>query len=219
MYKTLDSIIGDKYVNIVALPFGSPYKKSHSNFEYILNGSYDGFDYKTVSTLRVGWESDYSPFSNDFDKTLIKRIRAYDNNGDDFDIEYNFNNLKNNRYISDGNKDLIVFPSDKLNKYNYFRIFKHSADNAISHPKFLKTALQKCVQIRIRVGCQPLHNQLFRYGVIIFLRFAMNKTPTRKTSNIAIKSRGNVPQFMGERIKSIPKIFSVKSRKIDAQQV
>lgn len=127
MYKTLDSIIGDKYVNIVALPFGSPYKKSHSNFEYILDGSYDGFDYKTVSTLRVGWESDYSPFSNDFDKTLIKRIRAYDNNGDDFDIEYNFNNLKNNRYISDGNKDLIVFPSDKLNKYNYF------SDNYITY--------------------------------------------------------------------------------------
>lgn len=120
IYKLLDSILGDKYVPIVALPFGSPYKKSHSNFPFIMNGSYEGFDYNTVSALRVGWEADYSPFSNDFDKGFLKRIRAYDNNGVDFDIEMNFKLLESNRYISDGNKDLIVFPKDKTDKFNNF---------------------------------------------------------------------------------------------------
>ena len=120
IYKILDSIIGDKYVNIVALPFGSPYKKSHSNFSSIMSGSYEGFDYNTISALRVGWEADYSPFSNDFDKSFLKRIRAYDNNGVDFDIEMNFKLLESNRYISDGDKNLIVFPEDKKDKFNNF---------------------------------------------------------------------------------------------------
>ena len=91
-----------------------------------MSGSYDGFDYNTVSTLRVGWESDYSPYSTDFNKSFIKRIRAYDNNGVDFDIEYNFKLLDSNRYISDGNKDLIVFPDDYGDKFNNFNIEYYS---------------------------------------------------------------------------------------------
>lgn len=120
VYKLLDSKIGNKYVPIVALPFGSPYTLEHNNFKYILSGSYDGFDYNTVSALRVGWESDYSPYSIDFNKSFIKRIRAYDNNGIDFDIEMNFKLLESNRYISDGNKNLIVFPKNHSDKFNNF---------------------------------------------------------------------------------------------------
>lgn len=126
VYKLLNSKIGNKYVPIVALPFGSPYSFEHNNFKYIMSGSYDGFDYNTVSTLRVGWESDYSPYSTDFNKSFIKRIRAYDNNGVDFDIEYNFKLLDSNRYISDGNKDLIVFPDDYGDKFNNFNIEYYS---------------------------------------------------------------------------------------------
>lgn len=122
MYKLFSNVVGDRYVDIVALPFGSPYKKEHENFNFILNGNYDGFNYNTISTLRVGWESDYSPFSNKFDKTFIKRIRAYDNNGRDFDIEYNFNLLKENRYISDGDKNTIVFPEKLELDYNGFNL-------------------------------------------------------------------------------------------------
>lgn len=107
MYQTLDKYIKDKYVNIVALPFGEPGRKN-DNYQYILKGKYNDYEYETVSTLRVAWEADYSPFNKNFDKTYIKRIRAYDNNGKDFDIEYNFNVLKKNRYISDGNKDIVV---------------------------------------------------------------------------------------------------------------
>lgn len=122
VYKLLDSFIGNKYVPIVALPFGSPYNKSHSNFSFIMSGNYGGFDYNTLSTLRVGWESDYSPFSNAFDKSFLKRIRAYDNNGKDYDISYNFKLLESNRYISDGDKNLIVFPDDLKNEFNNFSL-------------------------------------------------------------------------------------------------
>ena len=52
-----------------------------------------------------------SPFNKNFDKTFLKRIRAYDNKGVDFDIEMNFKLLEKNRFISDGNSDIITIPS------------------------------------------------------------------------------------------------------------
>ena len=116
IYNMLDNVIPNKYVNIIALPYGSPYKKEHQNFNYILSGSYEGKQYNTISTLRVGWTSELSPFNKNFDKTFLKRIRAYDNNGSEFDIEMTFNNLKTTKYISDGNKDKIVFPDNLKNK-------------------------------------------------------------------------------------------------------
>ena len=118
VYNLLDKYIPDKYVNIVALPFGSPYDKSHSNFNSILKGVYNDKEYNTITTLRVGWEAEYSPFNKSFDKTFLKRIRAYDNNGKEFDIEMNFKILENNRYISDGDKNTITVPKEKEDKIN-----------------------------------------------------------------------------------------------------
>lgn len=118
IYNILDKYIEGKYVNIVALPYGSPYKKSHENFNHVLSSNYNGKAYETISTLQVGWESNYSPFSTNFDKTFIKRIRAYDNNGTNFDIEYSFNRIKDTRYISDGDKKRIVIPKGNEDKIN-----------------------------------------------------------------------------------------------------
>lgn len=114
MYKILEEKTQGKYVKIVALPFGTPYVKTHDNFDSIINGVYEDTIYNTKATMRVGWESEVSPFSQKFDSHFLKRIRAYDNNGLDFDIEYNFKVLKNNRYISDGNVNTIVVPKEKV---------------------------------------------------------------------------------------------------------
>lgn len=119
MYNKLEEIMGNKYSKIVALPFGSPYNKTHENYKYILNGEYNGKSYQTVAALRVGWEAEVSPFNKDFDKTFLKRCRAYDNNGVDFDIEMNFRLLEKTRYISDGDNMTIVTSSsneDLINK-------------------------------------------------------------------------------------------------------
>lgn len=125
VYEKLEEIIGNKYVNIVALPFGTPYLSSHKNFDNILNSSYNGKTYNTVSTLRVGWEPDYSPFSKSFSRDFIKRCRAYDNNGKDFDIEYVFKNiLNNNRYISDGDVNTIVTSSSNEKYMNDNNLYK-----------------------------------------------------------------------------------------------
>lgn len=113
MYKLFDSLIPNKYVHIVALPFGSPGKKSHANFPYILEGTYEDYNYKTEGTLQVGCDADYSPFHIKYDKTFMKRVRAWDNNGGGFDIQMVFNSLEKNRYISDGDKNTIVISNDK----------------------------------------------------------------------------------------------------------
>ena len=50
--------------------------------------------------------------------TYLKRCRAYDNNGKEFDIQMVFKNLEKNRYISDGNPNTIVISSNNENKLN-----------------------------------------------------------------------------------------------------
>lgn len=110
LYALLDTMIPKQYVPIVALPFGSPYSKEHPNFSSILNSSYNGKEYSTISTLRVGWEANVSCFDQTFDSSFLKRIRAYDHNGSEFDIEMNFNLLKESRFISDGDAKTITVP-------------------------------------------------------------------------------------------------------------
>ena len=115
MYQLLDSIIPGQYVNIVALPYGSPEVISDDKPQYqkILSGTYEGFNYTTKATLLCAWTRSYSPFVRDYNKTAIRRIRAYDNGGVYWDIEDNFKQLNNGkRYISDGDPDTIVYPSE-----------------------------------------------------------------------------------------------------------
>ena len=115
MYKKLEEIIPGQYVNIVALPYGSPESISDDKPQYnkIFSGTYDGFSYTTKATLLCAWTRSYSPFVRDYNHTAIRRIRAYDNNGEYWDIEDNFNQLNNGkRYISDGDPDTIVFPAE-----------------------------------------------------------------------------------------------------------
>lgn len=116
VYDKLESIIPSKYVKIIALPFGSPYTKDDSNFKYVLSTTYNNKTYNTEAALRVGWEPEVSCFDKTFDKTFLKRCRAYDNNSKEFDIKMVFNMLEKTKYISDGNPDTIVIKSSDKDK-------------------------------------------------------------------------------------------------------
>lgn len=122
VYNELEKLIPGKYVKIIALPFGSPYSKDNENYKYVLNGSYNGSTYETEAALRVGWEPEVSCFDKDFDKTFLKRCRAYDNNGKEFDIKMVFDMLEKTRYISDGNINTITIKESNessLSETNY----------------------------------------------------------------------------------------------------
>ena len=116
VYDKLEELIPGKYIKIIALPFGSPYTKTHDNFKYVLSTTYNGKTYDTEAALRVGWEPEVSCFDKDFDKTFLKRCRAYDNNGKEFDIEMVFTNLEKNRYISDGAPNTITIKESNKDK-------------------------------------------------------------------------------------------------------
>lgn len=118
MYEMLSELTENNYLNIIALPFGSPYSEKHNNMTYIYRSTYNNKVYETKSTLRVGWKAESSPFSKDFNPKFLKRIRAYDNNGKEFDIEMNFKLLENTKYISDGNLENIVVPNDEKDNIN-----------------------------------------------------------------------------------------------------
>ena len=123
MYQKLESILKDKYSKILALPYGNPTSNKHSNYPYVVSGEYNGFKYETVGALRVGWEPEVSSYNKEFNPLYIKRCRAYDNNGVDFDINMVYRMLEKTRYVSDGdaktiitsssNKDLIKENPDK----------------------------------------------------------------------------------------------------------
>ena len=116
IYKLLDDIIPGQYVNIVALPYGSPESMGPDKPKYdrIFSGTYDGFNYTSKASLLCAWTRSYSPFVREYNNTAIRRIRAYDNNGEEWDIKMNFEQLNNGkRYISDGEPDTIVFPSSE----------------------------------------------------------------------------------------------------------
>lgn len=119
MYKKLEEIIPGQYVDIVALPFGSPENVSKDNPQYstIFSGTYEGFSYTTKASLLCAWTRSYSPFVRDYNPTALRRIRAYDHNGTECDIEMNFRELnEGRRYISDGDPNTIVYPtSDNKN--------------------------------------------------------------------------------------------------------
>lgn len=118
VYDKLEEIIPGKYVNIIALPFGSPYTKTHENYQYVLSSTHNNKTYETISALRVGWEPEVSCFDKNFDPTYLKRCRAYDNNGKEFDIQMVFNNLEKYKYISDGNINQIVIKESDISKIN-----------------------------------------------------------------------------------------------------
>ena len=59
-----------------------------------------------------------SPYNKNFDKTFLKRCRAYDNNGLEFDIEMVLNRLDKNRFVSDGDDKIIVTKKEKSDIIN-----------------------------------------------------------------------------------------------------
>ena len=114
MFMKLDEIIPGQYVDIVALPFGSPENigSGKPQYERIFSGTYDGFTYSTKAALLCAWTRSYSPFVRDYNNMAIRRIRGYDNGGTEWDIEMNFSQLNaGKRYISDGDPNTVVFPS------------------------------------------------------------------------------------------------------------
>lgn len=103
----------DYKVNMIALPYGIR-PSDESLAPYIHKGSYDGIEYENIAVMEVGWNPAFSPYDARLNPLSLPRIRGskikVDNVGMFNYISY-FDNHPEAKFISDGQVDVITYPS------------------------------------------------------------------------------------------------------------
>ena len=103
--------VPDYAVETLALPHGSNPKDEF--IESMLKGEYEGNKYETIAVLDVGWRPAYSPFDTLTNFISLYRVTASEINVDNCGIYDYFNSYEKNsreRFISDGNPDVVTIP-------------------------------------------------------------------------------------------------------------
>jgi len=101
----------DYKVETLALPHGS-----NPRDEYVLDmieGAYENKSYKNIAVLDVGWRPAYSPFDICTDFTNLYRVTGSEINVDGcgiYDYFQQFNDEKREKFISDGNPNVVTIP-------------------------------------------------------------------------------------------------------------
>lgn len=95
-----------------SLPFGSASKNLK---EYVIQGNYQGTEYKHTSIVLVGANPSPSPVSPKFDPLAVPRVRSTGQEKVECDLAWWLDTLEkgSSQYISDGNKDTVVVPASK----------------------------------------------------------------------------------------------------------
>ena len=107
----IESYLPDYTVETLALPDGSNPKREF--ISTMLDGEYDGIKYKMIAVLDVGWRPAYSPFDTLTEFTSLYRVTGSEINVDSCGIYDYFKSYENNtreRFISDGNPDVVTIP-------------------------------------------------------------------------------------------------------------
>jgi len=102
-------------IDTLALPFGER-PKDEALEQYLASGSWNGVAYKNIAILNVGWNPAPSPYDVKFDPAGIPRVRASETNVDNVGL-YNyldyFDRHPEERFISDGEPEIITLPKEK----------------------------------------------------------------------------------------------------------
>jgi len=107
----ITNYIQDYAIETLALPHGSNPKNEYEHF--MLKGEYEGNKYETAAVLDVGWRPAYSPFDKLTDFTSLYRVTASEINVDNCGMNDYFKQYAENkreRFISDGNPDVVTIP-------------------------------------------------------------------------------------------------------------
>ncbi len=98
-------------VRSLALPYG----EYPEDMDYIIAGTWEGISYYNEAILLVGANPAPSPFSNDFDPSRLPRVRAsemFTAGMGMYEWLEILDEQPGQRYISDGDPDTVVFPSN-----------------------------------------------------------------------------------------------------------
>ncbi|NLJ58551.1 MAG: polysaccharide deacetylase family protein [Tissierellia bacterium] len=115
----LDEYLPTYTIETLALPHGSNPKDEF--IESVLEGEYQGVNYKTIAILDVGWRPAYSPYDILTDFNSLYRVTASEINVDNcgmYDYFKQYEENKRERFISDGNPDVITIPQRHLDYLN-----------------------------------------------------------------------------------------------------
>lgn len=107
----IKEFLPDYTVETLALPHGSNPKDEF--LSSMLEGEYEGNKYITKAALDVGWRPAYSPFDILTDFTSLYRVTASEidvQNCGIYDYFKSFENNTRERFISDGNPDVVTIP-------------------------------------------------------------------------------------------------------------
>ena len=109
----------DYVVETLALPHGSNPKDEF--IKSMIQGEYEGSKYNTIAVLDVGWRPAYSPFDTLTDFTRLYRVTASEINVDNCGINDYFKQYeegKRERFISDGNAQVVTIPKRHIDYLN-----------------------------------------------------------------------------------------------------
>ncbi len=119
--EKIESHLNGYEVKTLALPFGKR-PKDEKLEEFIYNGKYGDIDYNNIAVLNVGWNPASSPISKKFNYKSINRVQAGSMEYQlDYWIDY-FEKNPDNKYISDGNVNVITVPENLEEYIDYNKI-------------------------------------------------------------------------------------------------
>lgn len=103
--------IPDYAIETLALPHGSNPKEEYA--KYVLDGTYEGKNYKNIAVLDVGWRPAYSPFDTCTDFSSLYRVTGSEMNVQNcgiYDYFKQFEENKREKFVSDGNPNVVTIP-------------------------------------------------------------------------------------------------------------
>lgn len=119
--KFIKQYLPDYEVNTLSLPYGAR-PKDEERRKYLYSGSFDGTKYKNIGALAVGANPEHSSVHKKFDYTYINRVHGSSEEfGFRYWLEY-FDNHPEKRYISDGDKNTVTIPEDKVDSIDKERM-------------------------------------------------------------------------------------------------
>ncbi|HEX2925489.1 MAG TPA: polysaccharide deacetylase family protein [Ruminiclostridium sp.] len=110
--KLMEEYVPGYKFKAFSLPFGNATKDLK---QYVIQGNYEGTEYKNSSIVLVGANPSPSPVSPKFNPLAIPRVRSTGQAKVECDLSWWLDTLSkgNSQYISDGNKDTVVVPASK----------------------------------------------------------------------------------------------------------
>lgn len=110
--KLMEELVPGYKFNSFSLPFGNASKDLK---EYVIQGTYDGVEYKHTAIMLVGSNPAPSPVSVKFNPLAIPRVRSTGMTKVECDLDWWLKELQkgSSQYISDGNAETVTVPLAK----------------------------------------------------------------------------------------------------------